>query len=61
VVAKIEQGDRRLFQCEECGLGYETRLLAQACEDHCRTYLACSLEIARQAAYIPPPPVKSQE
>lgn len=55
MVARIEQGDRHLFQCEECELGYETRLLAQACENHCRTYLACSLEIARQAVYIPDP------
>lgn len=53
MVAEIARQGRSVFQCEECGLGYETQSIAQACEHHCRTHLACSLEIARQAVYFP--------
>ena len=53
MVKGVKVADRRFFVCEECGLGYETPSLAADCEEHCRTHLACSLEIARQAVYVP--------
>ncbi len=43
----------RLYLCDECGFGYETASIAEACESHCLRYNACSLEITRYAVYRP--------
>jgi len=46
-------GERRLYICDECGLGYMDRETAVACEAHCKKCKACSLEITRKAVYYP--------
>ncbi len=46
---EFTRGDRRLHMCEECGLAYESRDMAEACEDYCSTQQSCSMEITRHA------------
>lgn len=35
--------------CDECGLVYDDKVLAQACQSHCETHDSCDLAIGRQA------------
>jgi hypothetical protein len=37
------------YQCEICKFYYETRKLAQKCEDFCKEHSSCSLEITKHA------------
>lgn len=53
MVTSSSKRGTRLHICEECGFGYETASLAEACEAHCLKYKACSLEITRHAVYRP--------
>lgn len=52
MVKDIEKEDKKYYQCEECGFFYETRELAQKCEDFCREHNSCSLEITKHAIKI---------
>ena len=38
-----------VYQCPECGMHYLSEGLAKQCEEFCKTYKMCSLEIAQQA------------
>jgi hypothetical protein len=38
-----------LFLCEECNLLYKEEELAQKCEEWCREYKTCNLEISKHA------------
>jgi len=38
-----------LYECEECGLTYKDQKTAKECEDYCRKYKSCSLEITERA------------
>lgn len=40
---------KQIHTCEVCGFGYIEKEYAQQCEDHCRKYHGCSLEITRHA------------
>ena len=37
------------YFCEQCFLAYREEVLAQKCEDHCKTYPSCDMMIGRQA------------
>ena len=39
----------KLYQCKECKLYYKDKELAKKCEDFCKKYHACSLEITKHA------------
>ncbi len=52
VRALVSRG-RRVYLCEECGLGYETVRLANECQAYCAENRFCSLEITRHAVYRP--------
>jgi predicted ATP-dependent serine protease len=41
--------ERDLYMCEECGMKYKTSKLAKKCEDFCKKYKSCSLEIIKEA------------
>jgi predicted ATP-dependent serine protease len=41
--------NRTLYVCEECGLQYRDEELAEKCEEWCRKYKSCNLEITRHA------------
>ncbi|HLD58497.1 MAG TPA: hypothetical protein VI977_02540 [archaeon] len=34
-----------LFQCEECGMLYRKKSIAEKCEAWCKKYNSCNLEI----------------
>ncbi len=44
---------RHVYVCDECGLGYETSRLANACQAYCSENQSCSLKITRHAVYRP--------
>lgn len=37
------------YQCSECGLHYYDEKIALTCEQFCKEYHACSLEITKHA------------
>ncbi|MEB3773885.1 MAG: hypothetical protein GSR86_03020 [Desulfurococcales archaeon] len=46
----------RYYACGECGLIYEDRALAEACEEWCREHRTCNRDIAsRSIGYIRSP------
>lgn len=51
MVREIKKEGRRIFICEECGLGYLSEELAKRCEDYCLKNRACSIEITKNAVY----------
>ena len=38
-----------LYQCEECGLHYKEEKIARECEEFCKKYNACNIEITNHA------------
>ena len=47
-------GEKTVFLCDICGLGYSERKTAQNCEDYCRSHSgSCSAEISKKAVYTP--------
>jgi hypothetical protein len=54
LVTEKKVGDRTVFLCDICGLGYSERKTAQDCEDYCRVHAgSCSAEISKKAVYLP--------
>ena len=49
MVKEIREGGKAYYACEECGFAYETRELAQKCQDWCREHHSCSLRITAHA------------
>jgi len=39
--------DKLLFECPECGLHYENQQIAKQCEDYCKEYQGCSMDITK--------------
>ena len=57
LVTKKRIGNRTVFLCDICGLGYADRVTAQECEDYCRAHKgSCSAEISAKAVYLPGAP-----
>jgi hypothetical protein len=47
-------GDKTVFLCDICGLGYSDKKTAQDCEDYCKAHPgSCSVEISKKAVYLP--------
>jgi hypothetical protein len=58
MVSEKRVGDKTVFLCDICGLGYEDRKTAQDCEDYCRAHHgSCSAEISAKAIWSPDAPV----
>jgi hypothetical protein len=58
LVSEKKIGDKTVFLCDICGLGYEDRKTAQECEDYCRSHHgSCSAEISAKAVYTPGAPM----
>jgi hypothetical protein len=58
MVSEKKLGDKKVFLCDICGLGYADRGTAQDCEDYCRTHDgSCSAEISAKAVYVPGAPM----
>jgi hypothetical protein len=52
MVKKLEKDNKEFYICEECNFAYETKELAQKCEDWCGKNQSCSLEITKHAVKI---------
>ncbi len=53
MVRESRYDGRPLYTCEECGLGYDDRAMAEECEGYCSTHQSCSLKITRHAVRTP--------
>jgi hypothetical protein len=54
LVTEKKVGDRTVFLCDICGLGYPVKKTAQDCEDYCKAHpSSCSLKISKKAVYFP--------
>ncbi len=54
LVTEKKVGDRTVFLCDICGLGYSDEKTAQDCEDYCKAHPgSCSVEISKKAVYFP--------
>ena len=54
VSEKVHEG-KRIFTCGICGFGYEKKEIAIECEDFCRIYKSCRIEITSKAVFYPEP------
>jgi len=62
LVTEKRIGDKTVFLCDICGLGYADRVTAQECEDYCRSHGGtCSAEISKKAVYLPGAPMLPEE
>lgn len=41
--------NKTLYQCEECGLKYENKEIAEKCQAWCKEHKSCNLEIIKHA------------
>lgn len=58
LVTKKKTGNKTIFLCDICGLGYADRATAQECEDYCRAHKdSCNAEISKKAVYLPGAPI----
>lgn len=44
-----QKNNKELYQCEECGLKYENKEIAEKCQDWCQEHKSCNLEIIKYA------------
>ena len=58
MVSEKKVGNKILFVCDICGLGYEDRETAQKCEEWCGKTGTCSIEITKKAVYFPNMPTR---
>ena len=45
MVKIIDEKNKTLYQCEECGFRYEEQSWAEKCEAWCREHQSCNIEI----------------
>ncbi|BCX15804.1 MAG: hypothetical protein KatS3mg098_033 [Candidatus Parcubacteria bacterium] len=45
----LSQNKKKLFSCPECGLRYRDKDLAKKCQQWCKKYHSCNIEIASLA------------
>ncbi len=43
------KNNKKYFICEECKLKYKEKNWAEKCEDYCKKYKSCNLEITNHA------------
>lgn len=46
---EIDENNKKLYQCEECGLKYPQKEWAEKCEAWCKEHKSCNLEIIKHA------------
>lgn len=47
MVKEILKRKKKCYECEECNLVYKDKEWAKKCEDYCKTYKACNIDIIR--------------
>ena len=56
MVSEKKHDGGAIYLCDLCGLGYREQKTARRCEEWCAAHQSCSLEITRNAVYIPHQP-----
>lgn len=51
MVKVVQKENREVYQCEECGLKYAEKEIAEKCEDWCKKTNSCNLEIIANAIH----------
>ena len=46
---EIEKGGKKHYQCEECGLVYADKEIAEKCQKWCAEHQSCNLDIIKHA------------
>lgn len=49
MVKIIQKGTATRYQCEECGLFYAEKEIAQKCQAWCAEHKSCNMEIIKNA------------
>lgn len=49
MVKAKEQNNVTIYQCEECGLWYRDKEIAEQCQAWCKTHQSCNLDIIQHA------------
>jgi hypothetical protein len=49
MVRVVQNNDKELYQCEECGFHYQDKTIAEKCEAWCREHKSCNIEITSHA------------
>lgn len=49
MVKIVQQNNQKLYQCEECGLKYESEKIAEKCRAWCGEHKSCNLDIIKHA------------
>jgi len=49
MVREVIKDGKKLYICEVCGLAYKEKSWAEKCQDFCKKYGACSIEIISHA------------
>ena len=49
MVKFIKNKNQELYQCEECGLKYESREISEKCQTWCKEHKSCNLDIIKYA------------
>lgn len=52
MVMCIKTNSRNYFKCEECGLLYNVKAIAEKCQKWCAEYKSCNLDIIRHSVRI---------
>lgn len=52
MVREVNKKGKKYFECIECGFFYDTKELAEKCEEFCRKNKACNIEITKYAVRI---------
>lgn len=49
MVTSIKNKNKELFQCDECGLKYADKAMAEKCEAWCKEHKSCNLDIIKHS------------
>jgi len=52
MVKEFRKDKNIYFQCEECSFYYNSKEMAEKCEEWCRKYKSCNIEIVANAVKI---------
>ncbi len=44
-----KNNNKELYQCEECSFHYQDKAIAEKCEEWCKEYKSCNIEITSHA------------
>ncbi|MBS3105252.1 hypothetical protein J4234_03285 [Candidatus Woesearchaeota archaeon] len=52
IVGELMKSSGRYYECEECKFVYKDRRTAKECENYCKKYHSCNMEITKLAVKL---------